>query len=155
MSREKVAIVAGDALFLTSKPFLQRMGAALDLEQGQVTFNKLGTTLDLEESATGHHVIDLIPGCADLSTDDSARGKASGSVKVKDSLPPQPAAGDLALPEDCSERWHQLVIQITWQERSAHGRLRRRRPAQSPSGSSISVTTFSRRSCILQATGLG
>ena len=30
--REKVAIVAGDAPFLVSKPFLQRMGAVLDLE---------------------------------------------------------------------------------------------------------------------------
>ena len=37
--REKVAIVAGDAPFLISKPFLQRMGVVLDLEQGQVTFN--------------------------------------------------------------------------------------------------------------------
>ena len=56
-----------------------------------MTFNKLGVTLDLEESTTGHHVIDLIPGCADLTADDSARGKASGSVRhprdasVKDS----------------------------------------------------------------------
>ena len=40
--REKVAIVAGDAPFLISMPFLQRMGAVLDLEQGQATFNKLG-----------------------------------------------------------------------------------------------------------------
>ena len=37
--REKVAIVAGDAPFLISKTFLQRMGAVLDLEKGQVTFN--------------------------------------------------------------------------------------------------------------------
>ena len=43
--REKVAIVAGDA---PSKPFLRRMGAVLDLEQGQVTCNKLGVTLNLE-----------------------------------------------------------------------------------------------------------
>ena len=47
--REKVAIVAGDAPFLTSKPFLQRMGALLDLERGQVTFNKLGITMDLSD----------------------------------------------------------------------------------------------------------
>ena len=67
MCREKVAIVAGGAPFLISKPYLQRMGAVLDLEQGQVTCNKLGVTLDLEESTTGHHVIDLIPGCADRS----------------------------------------------------------------------------------------
>ena len=73
--REKVAIVAGDAPFLISKPFLQRVGAVLDLEQGQLTFNKLGVTLDLEESATGHHVIDLIPGCADLISDDTCREK--------------------------------------------------------------------------------
>ena len=52
--REKVAIVAGDAPFLISGPFLQRMGAVLDLEQGQVTFNKLGVTLSLEESAAVH-----------------------------------------------------------------------------------------------------
>ena len=75
MCREKVAIVAGDAPFLISKPFLQRMGAVLDLEQGQVTFNKSGVTLALEESATGHYVIDLILGCADLIADDSTRGK--------------------------------------------------------------------------------
>ena len=46
MFREKVAIVAGDAAFLISKPFLQRMGAVLDLEQRQVTFNKFGVTLN-------------------------------------------------------------------------------------------------------------
>ena len=74
--REKVAIVAS---------------AVLDLEQRQVTFNKLGVTLNLEESANGHYVIDLIQGCADLIVDDSARGKTSGSVRrsrnesVKDS----------------------------------------------------------------------
>ena len=45
----------------------------------------------MEESATGHCVIDLTPGCADLFADDSARGKTSGSVRrprdasVKDS----------------------------------------------------------------------
>ena len=39
--REKVAIVAGDAPFLSSKPFLQRMGAVLDLERGQLTFNSI------------------------------------------------------------------------------------------------------------------
>ena len=43
---------------------LQRMEVVLDLEKGQVTFNKLGVTLNLEESATGHYVIDLICGCA-------------------------------------------------------------------------------------------
>ena len=43
-----------------SQPFLQRMGAVMDLEKGQVTFNKLGVTMDLGESATGHYVIDLI-----------------------------------------------------------------------------------------------
>ena len=40
--REKVAIILGDAPFLISKPFLQRMGAVLDLVKGQVTFKKLG-----------------------------------------------------------------------------------------------------------------
>ena len=68
MCREKVAIVAGDAPFLISKLFLQRMGAVLDLEQGQVTFNKLD-------------VIDLISGCADLTTDESTRENARGSGK--------------------------------------------------------------------------
>ena len=38
--REKVAIVAGDAPLLISKPFFQRMGSVLDLEQGQVTLSK-------------------------------------------------------------------------------------------------------------------
>ena len=63
------------------KPFLQRMGAVLDLELGQVTFNKLGVTLNLEESATGHYVIELISGCADSTTDESMRVNASGSGK--------------------------------------------------------------------------
>ena len=36
--REKVAIVLGDAPLLISTLFLQRMGAVLDLEKGQVTF---------------------------------------------------------------------------------------------------------------------
>ena len=54
-------------------------------------FNKSGVTLDLEESATGHHVIDLIPGCADLISDDTARENVHGPVRrlrgasVKDS----------------------------------------------------------------------
>ena len=73
--REKEAIVAGDAPFLISKPFLQLMGTVLDLEKGQVTFNKLGVTLNLKDSATGLCVIDLFPGCADLIADDSARGE--------------------------------------------------------------------------------
>ena len=75
MCREKVAIVASDAPFVVSKPFLQRMGAVLDLEQGQVTFNKLGVTLDLEESATGQYVIDLTSGCTDSTTDEVKAGK--------------------------------------------------------------------------------
>ena len=79
--REKVATVAGDAPFLISESFLQRMGAVLDLEQGQVTFNKLEVTLNLEESATGHHAIDLISGCDDSTTDESTRENASGSGK--------------------------------------------------------------------------
>ena len=81
MCREKVAIVAGDAPFLVSKPFLQRMGSVLDLEQGQVTFNKLGVTLSLEESAAVHHVIGLISVCADSTTDESTRENASSSGK--------------------------------------------------------------------------
>ena len=80
MCREKVVIVAGDAPFLISTPFLQRTGV-LDLEQGQVTFSKLGVTLDLEESATGHHVIDLISGCADSTTDESTLENAGGFGK--------------------------------------------------------------------------
>ena len=79
--REKVAIVAGDAPFLISMPFLQRMRAVLDLEQGHVTFSELGVTLNLEESATGHHVIDLISGCADSTTDETTRENAGGSGK--------------------------------------------------------------------------
>ena len=77
--REKVAIVAGDAPFLMSKPFLQRMGTVLDLEQGQVTFSKLGVTVNLKQSAAGHGVIDLISGCADSTTDESTRKNAGGS----------------------------------------------------------------------------
>ena len=42
--REKVATVAGDAPCLIPKPLLQRMVAFLDLEQGEVTLNKLGVT---------------------------------------------------------------------------------------------------------------
>ena len=57
------------------------MGAILDLEQGQVTFNKLGVTLNLEQSATGHHVVDLISGCAGSITDESTRENVSGSGK--------------------------------------------------------------------------
>ena len=89
--REKVAIVAGDAPFVISKPFLQRMGAVPDLEQRQVTFNKLGVTLDLGDSATGHCVIDLIPDRADRIPDDRERENAHSSVRrlrgafVKDS----------------------------------------------------------------------
>ena len=81
MCREKVAIVAGDAPFLVSAHVCSRMAAVLDLEQGQVTFNKLGVTLNLEESATGHYVIHLISGCADSTTDESTRENASGSGK--------------------------------------------------------------------------
>ena len=56
-----------------------------------MTFNKLGVTLDLDESATGHNVIDLIPDCAVLISDDTARENVHGSVRrlrgasVKDS----------------------------------------------------------------------
>ena len=67
--------------FLISKSLQQRMEAVLDLEQGEVTFNKLGVTLNLEESATGHCVIDLISGCAESTTDESTRENASGSGK--------------------------------------------------------------------------
>ena len=56
LCREKVAIILGDAPFLVSKPFLQRMGAVLDLGKGQVTFNKLG-----------HYFIDLISDCETMT----------------------------------------------------------------------------------------
>ena len=46
-----------------------------------MTFNKLGVTLDLEEPATGHYVIDLIPGFADLPSDDTARENVHGPVR--------------------------------------------------------------------------
>ena len=81
LCREKVAFVASDAPFLISKPFLQKMGAVMDLEQGPVTFNKLGVTQNLEESATGHYVIDLIYGCAASIADESTRENAGGSGK--------------------------------------------------------------------------
>ena len=81
MCREKVAIVAGDAPFFISEPFLQRLEAVLDLEQGQVTFTELGVTLNLEESATGHYVIDLMSGCADSITDETTPGNAGGPGK--------------------------------------------------------------------------
>ena len=61
--REKVAIIFGDAPFVISKPFLQRMVAVLDL----VTFNKLGVTMNLGESSTSHYVIDLISDCETLT----------------------------------------------------------------------------------------
>ena len=41
--REKVAIILGDAPSLVSEPFLQRMGAVLDLEKGQVTYLRQAT----------------------------------------------------------------------------------------------------------------
>ena len=65
--REKVAIILGDAPFFISKPFLQRMGAVLDLGKGQVTFKKLDVTMNLGESSTGHCVIDLISDCGTLT----------------------------------------------------------------------------------------
>ena len=43
------------------------MGAILDLGKGQVTFNKLGVTMNLGESSTGHYVIDLISDCETLT----------------------------------------------------------------------------------------
>ena len=52
---------------MISKPFLQRMGAVLDFEKVQVTFNKLGVTMDLGKSSTGHFVIDLISDCERLT----------------------------------------------------------------------------------------
>ena len=52
--REKVATILGDAPFLISKPLLQRMGAVLDLGKGQMTFNKLGVTMNLGESSRIH-----------------------------------------------------------------------------------------------------
>ena len=65
--REKVAIILCDAPFLISKPFLQRMGTVLDLGKGQVTFNKLGVTMNLGESSTGHYVIVFISDCETLT----------------------------------------------------------------------------------------
>ena len=61
--------------------FHSEWGAVLNLEQGQVTFNKLGVTLNLEESATGHSVIDLVSGRAGSITDESTLENASGSGK--------------------------------------------------------------------------
>ena len=55
------------ALRFFSKPFLQRMGTVLDLEKGQGTFNKLGVTMNLGESSTGHYVVDLISDCETLT----------------------------------------------------------------------------------------
>ena len=43
------------------------MGAVLDLGKGQVTFNKLGVTMNLGEISTGHYVIDLISDCETLT----------------------------------------------------------------------------------------
>ena len=57
------------------------MGAALDLEKGRVTFKKLGVTMDLGESTTGHHEIDLIPDCVDPISDGMALENAPGSVR--------------------------------------------------------------------------
>ena len=52
---------------MISKPFLRRVGAALDLGKGQVTFNELGVTMNLGEPSTGHYVIDLISDCETLT----------------------------------------------------------------------------------------
>ena len=57
------------------------MGAVLDLEKGRVTFKKLGVTMDLGESTTGHHEIDLIPDCVDPISDGMALENAPGSVR--------------------------------------------------------------------------
>ena len=43
------------------------MGAVLNLVKGQVTFNKLGVTMNLDESPTGQKVIDLISDCETLT----------------------------------------------------------------------------------------
>ena len=72
-----MATVAGDAPFLTSKPFLQRMGAVLDLEKGEVAVKKLGVTIDLGESETGQYVINLIPDCVDPISDGMALEKCA------------------------------------------------------------------------------
>ena len=37
------------------------------MDKGQATFNKLGVTMDLGESSTGHCVIDLISDCETLT----------------------------------------------------------------------------------------
>ena len=70
--RERVATVASDAPF--SIPLLQRKRAVLDMEQGQVAFNKLGVTLKWEESVTGHNLSDLISGCAGSTTQSTENG---------------------------------------------------------------------------------
>ena len=46
-----------------------------------MTFTELGVTLNLEESATGHHVIDLMSGCAEPITDETTPGNAGGPGK--------------------------------------------------------------------------
>ena len=46
-----------------------------------MTFSELGVTLNLEESATSHHVIDLMSGCADSITDETTPGNAGGPGK--------------------------------------------------------------------------
>ena len=46
-----------------------------------MTFSKLRVTLSLEQSATGQHVIDLISGCADSTTDERTPENAGGSGK--------------------------------------------------------------------------
>ena len=43
------------------------MGVVLDLVNGQVTFNKLGVTMNVGESSTGHYVIVLISDCETLT----------------------------------------------------------------------------------------
>ena len=53
-----------------------------------MTFNKLGVTLNLEESATGRNVVDLISGRAGSIIDESTRsgsGKRSRNESGKDS----------------------------------------------------------------------
>ena len=81
--REMVAIILGDAPFFD----LKAMGAVLDLGKGQVTFSKLGVTMNLGESSTGHSVIDLISDCGTLTS-------APGSV-IKHSEEPVEDSGIL------------------------------------------------------------
>ena len=55
----RLSVVPGKVPLLFSRAAMQRLGALLDLELGQIIFRTIGETLGLVENASGHFRIDL------------------------------------------------------------------------------------------------